>query len=193
MFTILIINLPPLTFVNKDKIMIEIRSGGQTGADRAALDAAKSLNLSIGGWCPQGRIDENGVIPPQYGELKEIEGTFNSEKENYDARTKRNIQDSDATLILVPRIPLPTHIKDGTVLTINEVGLQDKKHFLFDLSLSDNEELVTECIEWIKENNINILNIAGPRESSSPGIYKASYDFLLNFLTKLQAAPIFVI
>lgn len=106
----------------------EIISGGQTGVDQAALDAAIELKISYSGKCPKGRIDENGVIPKRFSELKEIDGEFKTEKENYDARTKKNIEESDATLIIVPEIPLPSSIKDGTLLTIDEVKKQGKPY-----------------------------------------------------------------
>src|SRR5262245_15492232 len=100
----------------------KIVSGGQTGVDRAALDVAIELNIEYAGWCPKGRLDENGRIPSKYKNLTEIDGAFTNEKENYDTRTKKNIQDSDGTLVLVPSLPLPEGIKDGTLLTISAVS-----------------------------------------------------------------------
>lgn len=154
-----------------------IISGGQTGADLAALDAAQANNILYGGWCPKGRINEKGKIGKEYSSLREVSGDFKNDKENYDTRTRWNIKDSEATLILVPKTPLPTHIKDGTLLTIDEVKKQNKPYLVIDLSQSQqkNEEILTG---WIKEQNINILNIAGPRESSSPGIYQLSRNLL---------------
>lgn len=84
----------------------KIVTGGQTGVDRAALDAAMLLNIEYGGWCPKGRLDEKGKIPEKYKYLDEISGEFKSENENYAARTKKNIEDSDGTLIIVPVKPL---------------------------------------------------------------------------------------
>ena len=161
----------------------KIISGGQTGVDLAALDAAIDLNIAYGGWCPKGRINEMGVISEKYSFLKEISGTFNIDKENYDTRTRCNILDSDATLILVPKIPLPTKIRDGTLLTIQEV--QNKKPYLtVDLSrpLSENIDILKN---WYEKHNIKILNIAGPRESTCPGIYRDSVDFLIEALPRL--------
>lgn len=158
--------------------MIEkILSGGQTGADRAALDVAIELNIPYGGWCPKGRLDENGIIPEKYIHLKEVSGNFNNDTDNYAARTISNIMDSDGTLIFVPAIPLPDEIKDGTVLTIKEVEKNKKPYLVIDLSgpIQNNTKLIQN---WIKDNQIKIINIAGPRESSSPGIYRACFALM---------------
>jgi len=162
----------------------KIVSGGQTGVDRAALDAAMDLNIAFGGWCPKGRIDELGIIPERYDQLVEISIDVTSDKENYDTRTKLNIHDSDGTMIFVPILPLPEKITDGTVLTINEVSRQKKPYLLISL-LSSSEDNLSKCIEWVKEHDIRTLNVAGPRESSSEGIYKSSYNFLLSLLPEL--------
>jgi hypothetical protein len=163
----------------------KIISGGQTGVDRAALDAAISSDIEYGGWCPKGRLDEKGTIPNKYESLKEISGNFKTDKENYDARTKKNIKDSDATLIIVPKIPLPQEIKDGTLLTIEDVKKQKKLYLIVDLSKSNhiNSELI---IEWVKKNKVSILNIAGPRESSCPGIHQSSLELLKTTLLQYK-------
>ena len=165
--------------------MIEkVISGGQTGVDQAALDTAISLNLSFGGWCPKGRIDEHGTISEKYSQLVEVTGDFDTEKENYNTRTKWNIRDSDGTLIIIPTSPLPIQIKDGTLLTITEVEAQNKPHIIINLS-SSNSENTSKFIDWYSKFNIHTLNIAGPRESSCKGIYKASYDLLSSLLMEL--------
>jgi ribosomal protein L7Ae-like RNA K-turn-binding protein len=171
-------------------VISKIISGGQTGVDRAALDVARTLNILHGGWCPKGRIDELGVIPEHYDTLIEVEGVFTSDKENYDTRTKYNIRDSDGTLIIVPEIPLPDKIKDGTVLTVQEVQRQSKPHLLISISASP-EENRQAIISWINSNNIKILNIAGPRESNSVGIYQASLVLLENTFYSLVPSSAF--
>jgi hypothetical protein len=95
----------------------KIISGAQTGVDRAALDAAISLDIEYSGWCPKGRLDETGKIPEKYSNIKEISGEFENDQQNYNARTRKNIEDSDATLVIAPEIPLLKEIKDGTLLT----------------------------------------------------------------------------
>jgi Circularly permutated YpsA SLOG family len=158
--------------------MIEkIISGGQTGVDSAALDVALEHDVTYGGWCPKGRINEKGKIDSKYSQLREIVGNYKDEKTNYDTRTRFNIRDSDATLILAPSIPLPNHIKDGTLLTIEEAKKQKKPFLLVDLSRSipENEKII---LNWLEEKSPKILNIAGPRESSWLGIYQLSRNLL---------------
>jgi hypothetical protein len=93
--------------------------------------------------------------------LKEISGEFKTDKENYDARTRKNIDDSDATLIIVPQIPLPQNIKDGTLLTIEYVKKQKKPYLIVDLSkpINSNSEIIAN---WIKNHEVDTLNIGGP-------------------------------
>lgn len=153
-------------------------SGGQTGVDRAALDAAMSLNVDHGGWCPKGRLAEDGKIPLQYA-LQETETA------EYSERTKFNIRDSDGTLVLVPMLPID--VKDGTVLTVEEVKKQKKPHLIIDLSKQHDFDMI---LNWATENDIKILNIAGPRESSSPGIYQASFKFCTNVLSNFSFRPL---
>lgn len=158
--------------------MIEkIVSGGQTGVDRAALDLAIELSMDYGGWCPKGRIDEYGLIPIKYSKLKEVAGNFENEFFNYSMRTISNIRDSDGTLIIVPTMPLPERIKDGTLLTLKEVESRKKPNLL----ISADEDIVNniqKIRDWTELHQIKILNVAGPRESSSPGIYQTSIDLL---------------
>lgn len=156
----------------------KIISGGQTGVDRAALDIALKYQINYGGWCPKGRLDENGIIPARYAFLQEIEYSGPSQQENYDKRTLANIKDSDGTLILVPTIPLPSSIQDGTLLTIKAVEQQTKPFLVIDIS---GDEAVRKIMEWLDNYKISVINIAGPRESTSPGIYQQSYEFLEKF------------
>lgn len=166
----------------------KIISGGQTGVDSAALDAAATFGVSCGGWCPKGRISENGVIPEKYKFLQEISGDFGADKENYSARTKANIKDSDATLILVPGAPPHYQIQGGTLLTIQEAKSQGKPLLIMDLSQPSSEN-IESMLSWIKKEKIKIINIAGPRESNCPGvsIYQLSKKFLEDFLSLLKS------
>src|SRR3990167_6829696 len=153
--------------------MIEkIISGGQTGADQAALKIATESGIPVGGWCPKGGLDENGKnILDQYPSLQETSASIPNQ------RTKLNIEYSDGTLILVPRLPLPENIKDGTILTIEHAKKINKPFLIIDLSKADFSYTISE---WMHKNKIKILNVAGPRESNSPGIHDATYELLRN-------------
>ena len=147
--------------------MIEkIISGGQTGVDQAALDIAIKFNIPHGGWCPKGRIAENGMIPLKYL-LTETESS------DYSIRTKLNIRDSDGTLILVPENL--AKITSGTMMTIQVAKEKEKPYFIAELAEAQN---IQSIVDWVYENNIKILNVAGPRESHYPGINQLSVKFL---------------
>lgn len=145
--------------------MIEkIVSGGQTGVDRAGLDAAIALGTPHGGWCPRGRKAEDGTIPTIYQFQETPTG-------DYRQRTEWNVRDSDGTLILTRGEPT-----GGTALTIRLATAHDKPCLVLDLEESPSPVAVRG---WVTANDIRVLNIAGPRESGCPGIH----DQVLEFLT----------
>jgi hypothetical protein len=159
-----------------DKMKLnKVVSGGQTGVDRGALDAAIETGISHGGWCPKGRLAEDGGIDSKY-DLKETESSEASE------RTKLNIRDSDGTLVILPR--LGVNITDGTGLTLKEVQEKKKPYFVFFL-FSPHQD-VTPILNWLEGEKIKALNIAGPRESKSPGIYLKSVEFLKQLFKALD-------
>lgn len=141
----------------------EIRSGGQTGVDRAALKFAIGRGISHGGYCPKGRRSESGRIPDIYN-LTETSSS------NYPQRTAMNVQHSDGTLVITRGAP-----KGGTKLTINNCRERNKPCFVVDLQ---HKLKVQEFADWIRQNNIRTLNIAGPRESSLSGIGKHALQAL---------------
>ena len=150
----------------------KIISGGQTGVDRAALDVALALKIPQGGWCPKGRLSEDGIIP-QHHQLQETPSS------KYSERTEWNVRDADGTLIILHSEPI-----GGTLLTINLAERLKKPLLIFDLS---NNQGNTKILIWLLKNKIKILNIAGPRESQEPGIYQSAYDLLFqNFLNLLR-------
>ncbi len=151
----------PLIHINN----ITIISGGQTGVDRAALDFALKNNIQCGGWCPLGRLAEDGIISDKYP-LKEATTS------EYEERTRLNVKDSDGTLILYEN-----EMDEGTVLTHKLALALNKSVLTIKLPVGQafNKEQLSN---WITQNNISELNIAGPRENSSPGIYKLTYSFL---------------
>lgn len=139
----------------------KIISGGQTGADQAALDAAIEEGVPYGGWLPKGRITENGTLPERYllDEMPEA---------GYKGRTERNVVESDGTLII-------SHgeLKGGSALT-REMAKKHSRPFLHvDLSSSPHFKAAAEAVNWIASHRIRILNVAGPRASQDPEIYDA--------------------
>ena len=149
----------------------QVVSGGQTGVDRAALDAALETGIACGGWCPKGRKAEDGVLPSRYP-LRE------TPSESYSQRTEWNVRDSDGTLILARDA-----LKGGTALTRDLASKLAKPHLLIRLSESPKPEMV---LDWLKENRIGVLNVAGPRESESPGIYGEAFEFLSGVFRSLE-------
>jgi hypothetical protein len=154
---------------------MKIISGGQAGVDRAALDAAIDLGLAQGGWCPKGRLAEDGVISDRYSLLE-------TDSADVSVRTIRNIKTADATLILVPSLPLT--VTDGTVLTIEKVKALHKPYLILNLSKALQLKTVSQ---WFEKYHVVILNVAGPRESQSPGIYKKSKAILITIFSALKA------
>lgn len=145
----------------------KIVSGGQTGVDRAALDVALFLNIEHGGWCPAGRRAEDGPIPTCY-QLR------TTESRDYAVRTEQNVIDSDGTLILYRQ-----RMTGGTDLTRKMA--EKHRRPCFAINLEEVEPTVFQDLNnWLLEFNVAVLNIAGPRESSCPGITKEAEKFLLN-------------
>jgi hypothetical protein len=139
--------------------VIRVVSGGQTGVDRAALDAALALDLPIGGWCPSGRRAEDGHVPERYP-LRE------SPSAEYSERTEWNVRDSDATLILHRG-----RITGGTRLTAELARRLGKPLLTRDLL----EPIDVRAIaDWLVANHVLVINCAGPRESGAPGIGQES-------------------
>lgn len=139
-------------------------SGGQTGVDRGALDAAMELDLPHGGWCPRGRLSEDGAIPPRY-RLTELDSP------DYRERTERNVVDSDATLILSPARPT-----GGTELTRRFARRHARPHLVASPYDPGAEQTVRD---WLDAFRPATLNVAGPRESNHPGVARAVREFLL--------------
>jgi hypothetical protein len=147
---------------------LKICSGGQTGVDRAALDVALDLNIPCGGWCPKGRIAEDGPIPETYP-LRE------ATSENPDERTALNVKYSTGTLIIHN-----SKVDEGTAYTITCCMLEGKPMAEVDLS---EFYKIDHFNMWIEKHGIEILNVAGPRESYSPGIYSNARRFLERLLS----------
>ncbi|WP_409525710.1 YpsA SLOG family protein [Nitrincola sp. MINF-07-Sa-05] len=139
-------------------MLSKIISGGQTGADRAALDAALESAFPIGGSCPVGRMAEDGPINDVYS-LTEIGG-------GYRQRTKKNVIDSDGTAIFYE-----SYVRGGTEATILFCIRQGKPYKLIDIALVDPLRAAELLNEFVHEFNVSVLNVAGPRSSSCPAVY----------------------
>ena len=153
---------------------ISIISGGQTGADRAALDFAIKAGLPHSGWCPKGRRAEDGPIASRY-ELRE------TPSRRYAQRTQWNVRDSDATVAFT----ITPKVSGGTALTLQFAERLGKPslHLSRDaLSTTgaDPAKLAAEAlISFIEEHQVHVLNVAGPRGSQEPAIAEFVRDVLM--------------
>lgn len=152
-------------------LLKRIVSGGQTGVDRAALDVAIELGIEHGGWCPKGRIAEDGRIPAIY-QLRE------TDEAEYSVRTERNVIDSDGTLILYQTV-----LQGGTSLTNRLAKSRGKPHMRVRL---DHPVDIPAIQKWLNDERIESLNVAGPRESSRPGITALAAKVLRRVLTETE-------
>jgi len=161
----------------------KIVTGGQTGVDRSALDVAIELNYEYGGWCPRGRRAEDGMIDPvKYSNLVETSSA------RYPQRTEFNVRDSQGTLILI--YGDETNIGRGTKLTIHLAKKYKRPLLVISLYETDNNINGKKVIQWIEEHHIEILNVAGPREETTLGIYQLAYTFLRHVFEEIKAEPI---
>jgi hypothetical protein len=149
-------------------MIAKLVSGGQTGVDRTALDVALELGIPCGGWCPKGRKAEDGPIDARYL-LTETPSA------SYSQRTRWNVRDADATLILSWGEPTT-----GTLLTVNACRAAGKQHRVIDLAAEANlAEAARSAREWVKANAGGaVLNVAGPRASKHPRVYETARSFL---------------
>ena len=150
-----------------------IISGGQTGVDRAGLVAAMTYCIPIGGWLPKGRLAEDGVVPEDFYDMQECEG-------GYRERTRANVRSAHATLILSDRFP----ITGGTAYTAELAKEMGRPYKIVNLDAAD---AAGQIRDWMlsledsldKELKKIILNVAGPRESVSPGIFAKAKAILI--------------
>ena len=142
---------------------LKVVSGGQTGVDRAALDAALAAGIAAGGWCPAGRRAEDGVIPSRYPLLE-------TPSADYAERTERNVRDSDATLVLYLRC-----LRGGSRLTADLARRLGKPVMCKDLS---DDIDIASIVRWLELNKVRIINCAGPRESELPGVRAEACELL---------------
>ena len=146
----------------------KIISGGQTGADRAGLDASMEMNIPVGGWCPKGRKSEDGPIDEKYPLQETTSG-------DYRVRTGLNVKESDGTLIFTMGKPT-----GGTALTVKKAKALEKPYMVIDLDENYDFDAVKV---WLGDNSIEVLNVAGPRGSKFPDVYDRVKDYMKVVMT----------
>jgi len=158
--------------------LTKIVSGGQTGADRAALDVAMGLGLETGGWVPHGRRAEDGRIPVRYAGLVE------TDTDSYQTRTALNVRDSDATLIFSFG-----EATGGTALTLKLAQSSRRPFLAVDLESASQKDAAERVREWLEANGVRVLNVAGPRASGEPRITAAVTGVLNAVLIAEEREP----
>ena len=153
----------------------KIISGGQTGVDRGALDACLSLGLPCGGWCPRGRRAEDGRIAAKYP-LQETSSPA------YNERTRRNIQDSDGTLI----ITYEKVLRGGTRLTASYAEIIHRPLFFYYPPALFVDVQFNQLIHFLIRHSVRRLNVAGPRESQWQQAYSVSYQLIFQLISSLR-------
>lgn len=155
-------------------MIAKIISGGQTGADRAALDFAIRHKIPHGGWIPKGRRTEAGPLPAHY-QLREMPSG------EYPARTEKNVLDSDGTLIISRG-----RLTGGSALTQSLAGKYRKPCLHISLDQGGLSEAARQIRAWLQESNIRTLNVAGPRASEDDRIYEATLELLVETFSFVQ-------
>jgi len=152
----------------------KIVSGGQTGVNRAALDAAMAVNLACGGWIPADRKAEDGLIPERYPLTPLLGGGARQ-------RTLNNVRDSDGTALLFHEL-----LTGGTKLT-RDLCIREKKPFIvLDAAQISVERAIKAVVRFIEENDIQVLYVAGPRASGWPEGYAFAVEVIGGVIRKTQ-------
>jgi len=151
----------------------KIVSGGQTGVDRGALDAALEAGFPCGGWAPEGRDAEDGPLPERYP-LQELAGA------GYEERTLQNVLDSDGTAILFSGT-----LEGGTRQTMVHCVEHGKPFELIDATHTGPHDAALKLAAFIERNRVSVLNIAGPRASK----WTEGYQYARSTLRHLLTAP----
>jgi Circularly permutated YpsA SLOG family len=152
----------------------KIVSGAQTGADRGGLEAAIWCELPYGGWIPKGRKSEEGVIPYKYEGLKETKSA------DYLARTEANVVDSDATIVFCYGVP-----GGGSKKTVEFAKKHGRPCLAVDMDKEDVLDLVCAFVAGVAGESL-VLNIAGSRESKSPGLERAVAVLVVDVISRVN-------
>ena len=165
-------------------MITRVISGGQTGVDQAALRVAASLRIAIGGWCPPGRVSDDGPIPDNFP-LNETPNDRSADAPHLprSPRTEWNLRDSDGTLLLC--LGLPEDADAGTRWTADCSAKYGKPIFVADPADLFDAQRVRE---WIGAHGIEILNVAGPSEQSCSGIGDLAETFMRDVLAPQQGS-----
>lgn len=150
---------------------VEIFSGAQTGVDRGALVAALQAGVSCGGWVPQGRKAEDGVIPQRYPVQERAGG--------YRQRTRQNVVDSDGTVLMYFG-----ELAGGTQLTLWFCLQKHKPYLLIDASELTVDRAAQRLRTFVEQHAIRRLNVAGPKESGALGARAYTYSVIAALLSK---------
>ncbi|MGR9036526.1 MAG: putative molybdenum carrier protein [Gammaproteobacteria bacterium] len=149
---------------------LKIVTGGQTGVDRAALDAALITRTDCGGWCPEGRLAEDGTIPSHYP-LSELKGA------GYKKRTRQNVIDSDGTVIIYFN-----GLSGGSRRTLLFCRSLNKPYLLINAAELSPEQAAERIQTFVAGRSIAVLNVAGPRASGEMAAYDYTFQALTHFL-----------
>ena len=154
-----------------------IVSGGQTGVDRGALDAALAAGFSCGGWCPAGRAAEDGTIDARYPVVELANA-------GYRERTIQNVADSDATLIVYF-----ADLHGGTELTLLACVRRGKPYKLVDAAEIAAERTAAIAVAFVQRHDASTLNVAGPRESHAPGAHAYAFEAVSRLIASTASGP----
>jgi hypothetical protein len=157
--------------------LAKIISGGQTGADQGALDGSIACAFPYGGAVPAGRMTEAGPLPMSYA-MEELAS------HRYMDRTIKNVTDSDGTLIVSNH-----KLTGGSALTYKTAQKLAKPCLHIDFRKNDMAQAVRKVAGWLQDNQIQILNVAGPRASSDPQIYGLARELVISLLRGKMRIP----
>jgi phosphinothricin acetyltransferase len=157
--------------------LTKIITGGQTGVDRGAMDAALEACFPCGGWCPPGRAAEDGAIPDRYPMTEMSSGTYLD-------RTIQNVVDSDATVIIYF-----STLHGGTEQTLLHCAQRMKRYTLIDGSEIEAKRAAELIAHFITEHDVSILNVAGPRGSDAPRAHQYAHEAIGALLRAQNGRP----